>query len=101
MGFFAGGEFIGWLAIKEVGARGGFIEEAEDIEEGSLAAAGGAHNHDELAALDSEGEILEGETSSGAETVTLGDILQFNNSGGILAWHNSLIIGRIFLKKKS
>ena len=30
-GFFARGEFGGGLAIKEVGAGGGFIEEAEDI----------------------------------------------------------------------
>ena len=49
-----------FLAEELVLARGGVVEEAEDVEEGGFAAAGGAHNGYELTLLDVEGDVVEG-----------------------------------------
>ena len=49
-----------FLAEELVLARGGVVEEAEDVEEGGLAAAGGAHDGYEFALLDVEGDVVEG-----------------------------------------
>lgn len=49
-----------FLAEEFVLARGGVVEEAEDVQEGGLAAAGGAHDCYEFALLDVEGDVVEG-----------------------------------------
>ena len=48
-----------FLAEELVLARGGVVEEAEDVQEGGLAAAGGAHDCYEFALLDVEGDVVE------------------------------------------
>ena len=49
-----------FLAEELVLARGGVVEEAEDVEKGGLAAAGGAHDGNELTLLDVERDVVEG-----------------------------------------
>ena len=49
-----------FLAEELVLARGGVVEEAEDVEEGGFTAAGGTHDGYEFALLDVEGDVVEG-----------------------------------------
>lgn len=47
------------LAAEEVVARSGLIQAAEDVEEGGLAAAGGAHDADIFASIDVEADATQ------------------------------------------
>ncbi len=57
-GFLARAEAVDRLAIEEIGAKTGAIEQTNDVEEGSLATARWSHNHNKLAALNIKVEIF-------------------------------------------
>ena len=55
--------------VEKILTRGGFIKKSDDVEEGSFAAARGAHDHDELAAFDGKIEIVQGVIFGVAEAI--------------------------------
>src|SRR6185295_2520910 len=60
LGEVSGIHLVGRLAGELVGPGGGAVEAAEDVHEGGLAGAGGAHDGDELVALDGEIDAAKG-----------------------------------------
>jgi hypothetical protein len=63
-------------AVQQVAAPGRDIEAAEDVHQGRLAAAGGAHDRDEVALADAEGDAAEGVDDLRSHRVRLGHPLE-------------------------
>src|SRR5690606_18733928 len=47
------------LAFEQVTAGGGLVQAAEQVHQGRLAGAGGAHDGDELAGMDIQGDVMQ------------------------------------------
>src|SRR5207247_593487 len=59
------------LAVQDVAAGRGGVETAENVHEGGLPRTGGAHDRDELAALDLDRQAAERVNRVGAESIVL------------------------------
>ena len=68
------GEAGGFFAQDGEGAIGGFVHAGDEVEEGGLAGAGGAHECDEFAAVDGDVDFFEGEDFDLAAFEDLGEV---------------------------
>ena len=78
-GLTTGGDARDGFVVQQVDARGGGVEETDDVEKSGLAATGRTHNHNELATADGEVEIFEGERGGVAIAKALGEALKFDD----------------------
>jgi hypothetical protein len=62
-------------AGEEVAPAAGAVEAAEDVHEGRLARAGGAHDGDELTRADVQVDLLQGGEGAGRRVVVLAERL--------------------------
>ncbi|MBM2812836.1 MAG: hypothetical protein HW416_3595, partial [Chloroflexi bacterium] len=58
-------------------------EAADDVEEGALAGAAGAHDGDELALVDVEVDLVEGVDEALAKGIAFADAPGFENDAGV------------------
>lgn len=77
-GFFSAGEGGDILVVEMEGARGGVVEEAENVKKGGFTTARGTHNHDKFTTLNGEAEIIEGENFSIRVAVGFGEVFDFD-----------------------
>ena len=70
-----GAEAGGVHAVDEDAAAGGLVDAADQVEQGRFAAAAGAGDGEEFAAIDGEAEAVEGGNGAVVEGKTAGDLL--------------------------
>ena len=82
-GEFAVGQRLHRLAVETVDAARGFVQQAEDIEQGGFAGTGRAHDADEFAAADFEIDAFEDGDIHGSGIIGLPDVAEVK---GFVGW---------------